>query len=113
MGEQAAAPVPPAPAQIQSPEAGPFGIVHGIKFQGFASVAYKASTANPPELGASDGFRPGSARRLSIGAGDLALLLTPQRTAKANLLGEVTLATPNNGDCECGRVRLLLQYGPK
>src|SRR5260370_10842907 len=95
MGEQAAAPVPPAPAQIQSPEAGPFGIVHGIKFQGFASVTYKASTANPPELGASNGFRPGSAGSFSIGVGDLGPFPTSPPTTQSQVLGGISLPRPN------------------
>src|SRR5260370_1143454 len=113
MGEQAAAPVPPAPAQIQSPEAGPFGIVHGIKFQGFASVTYKASTANPPQLGASNGFRPGSAGSFSIGVGDVELFLTSQLTAKSNVLGEITFAEQNNGEFKSEVERLLFKYDPK
>ncbi len=110
MGEQAAAPVPPAPAQIPSPEAGPYGIVRGIKFQGFASVTYKASTANPPELGASNGFRPGSAGSFSIGVGDVELFLTSQLTAKSNVLGEITFAEDNTGEFKSEVERLLLKY---
>src|SRR5260370_467760 len=44
MGEQAAAPVPPAPAQIQSPEAGPFAVARPAKCQGLAFVARPATT---------------------------------------------------------------------
>src|SRR5215470_5985262 len=67
-----AAPVPPAPAQIPS-EGAPYGIVRGIKFQGFGSVTYKATDAIPSELGALNGFRPGTAGNFTIGVGDLAL----------------------------------------
>lgn len=108
------APTPPAiPAvETQPPvtEAGPFGISRGIKFQGFGSVTYKATDAVPSELGALNGFRPGTAGNFTIGVGDLALFLTSQLTAKSMVLAEITFSEQINGEFKSEVERLLLKY---
>jgi len=82
----------------------------GIKLQGFGSVTYKASNANPPQLGATQGFRPGSAGSFSIGVGDLNLFLTSQLTAKTSVLAEITFAEQSTGEFVSEAERLFLRY---
>lgn len=100
---QSASPVNPA-----GPE--PYAFIRGIRFQGFGSVTYKASDANPPEQGASLGFRPGSAGNFAVG--DVDLFLTSQLSNRASVLGEVVFSEQNSGEFETDVERLLLKYDP-
>jgi hypothetical protein len=103
---------PSAEVQIPVSEPGPFGISRGIKIQGFGSVTYKAMDANPPELGALNGFRPGNAGNFTIGVGDLALFLTSQLTAKSMVLTEITFSEQFTGEFKSEVERLLFKYDP-
>src|SRR5690349_870493 len=101
--------VPNPPQPIASgPE--PFAFIRGIRFQGFASATYKASDANPPEEGASLGFRPGSAANFAIG--DVDLFLTSQLSNRTSVLGEVVFSEQDSGEFETDVERLLLKYNP-
>jgi hypothetical protein len=104
----------PAATQSQTPatETGGFNIPHGIQFQGFASVTYKASNANPSDLGSSNGFRPGSAGNFSISEGDVDLFLTSRLTNDMSILGEITFSQNNDGEFNPDVERLLLKYSP-
>jgi hypothetical protein len=102
--------IPPAEAQAPVAEPGAFGINRGIKFQGFGSVTYKATDAVPSELGAVNGFRPGTAGSFSIGVGDVALFLTSQLTAKSMVLTEITFSETVTGEFNSEVERLLFKY---
>jgi hypothetical protein len=94
--------------QRPSEEPASFGIIHGIKLQGFGAVTYKASNASPPELGASLGFRPGSAGNFAVG--DVDLFLTSQLTPKTSVLAEVTFSEQASGEFESDVERFLFKY---
>lgn len=98
----------PATAQLPAEEPASFGIFHGIKLQGFGAVTYKASNARPPELGASLGFRPGSAGNFAVG--DVDLFLTSQLTSKTSVLTELTFSEQSTGEFESDVERLLFKY---
>lgn len=98
----------PAAAQLPIEEPASFGIFHGIKLQGFGAVTYKASNARPPELGASLGFRPGSAGNFAVG--DVDLFLTSQLTSKISVLTELTFSEQATGEFQSDVERLLLKY---
>jgi hypothetical protein len=87
-----------------------FGVVHGIKLQGFATATYKASDAIPPEQGASLGFRPGSAGNFAVG--DVDLFMTSQLSARTSVLSEVVFSEQNSGEFETDLERLLFKYDP-
>lgn len=87
-----------------------FGVVHGIKLQGFGTATYKVSDANPPEQGASLGFRPGSAGNFAVG--DVDLFMTSQLSARTSVLSEVVFSEQNSGEFETDLERLLLKYDP-
>ena len=101
---------PPAESQTTVSQPGIFETSPGIKFQGFGSITYKASNANPPQIGASQGFRLGSSGNFSIGVGDLNLFLTSRLTAKTSVLAEITFAEQSNGEFTSDVERLLLRY---
>jgi hypothetical protein len=117
---QAAAEVaePARPAETQSAPAArqasanpeSFSPVRGIKLQGFGTVTFKASDANPPEQGASLGFRPGSAGNFAVG--DVDLFLTSQLSSRASVLSELVFSEQNTGEFETDLERLLLKYDP-
>lgn len=101
-------PVQPSNTAAISPE--PFGFHRGIKLQGFGSVTYKASDANPPDLGASLGFRPGSAGNFAVG--DIDLFLTSQFSLRTSVLSEVVFSEQSSGEFETDVERLLLKFDP-
>lgn len=88
----------------------PLPFIRGIRFQGFGSVTYKASDANPSEQGASLGFRPGSPGNFAVG--DVDLFLTSQLANRTSVLGEVVFSEQNSGEFETDIERLLLKYNP-
>jgi hypothetical protein len=110
--QQAQTPPANVQAEPQTPasQKGIFETIPGMKFQGFGSITYKASNANPPQLGATQGFRFGSSGSFSVGVGDLNLFLTSQLTAKTSVLAEITFAEQNNGEFVSEVERLLVRY---
>src|SRR5215472_7501367 len=99
----------PSPAQpAAGPESASYGVIRGIKLQGFGAVTYKASNANPPELGALLGFRPGNAGNFSVG--DVDLFLTSQLTSKTMVLAELSFSEKTTGEFEADVERMLLKY---
>ena len=110
-----ATPQPEVKALSSPPQSGasgpePLPFIRGIRFQGFGSATYKASDANPPEQGASLGFRPGSAGNFAVG--DVDLFLTSQLSNRTSVLGEVVFSEQNSGEFETDVERLLLKYNP-
>jgi hypothetical protein len=99
-----------SPSVLQTNVANPerFGVVHGIKLQGFGTATYKASDANPPEQGASLGFRPESAGNFAVG--DVDLFMTSQLSSRTSVLSEVVFSEQNSGEFETDLERLLLKY---
>lgn len=93
---------------LSAPES--FGVIRGIKLQGFGTATFKASDANPPEQGASLGFRPGSAGNFAVG--DVDLFLTSQFSSQVSVLSEVVFSEQNSGEFETDLERLLLKYDP-
>jgi type II secretory pathway pseudopilin PulG len=110
-----ATPQPEEKALAGAPQPGasgpePLPFIRGIRFQGFGSVTYKASDANPSEQGASLGFRPGSPGNFAVG--DVDLFLTSQLSNRTSVLGEVVFSEQNSGEFETDVERLLLKYNP-
>jgi hypothetical protein len=102
----------PAPGARQQDGGEPesFGIVRGIKLQGFGTATFKASDANPPEQGATLGFRPGSAGNFAVG--DVDLFLTSQLSSRVSILSELVFSEQNSGEFETDLERLLLKFDP-
>jgi hypothetical protein len=101
-------PTTPYTAPTQTAETGKFGIIRGIKFQGFGAVTYKANNAIPPELGAKLGFRPGTAGNFSID--DVDLFLTSQLTSRSMVLTEISFSEQPTGEFETDVERMLFKY---
>jgi hypothetical protein len=97
-------------AQPQEPSGetpSPFGLLRGIKLQGFGSVGYKASDANPPE-NSFLGFRAGSAGNFAVG--DVDLFVTSSLTQKSMVLSEIVFTEKDSGVFETDVERMLLKY---
>ena len=78
---------PPTQTQASNNgETSPFGILRGIKLQGFGSLGYKASDVKVPE-NSFFGFRAGSAGNFAVG--DIDLFVTSSLTQKATVLSEI------------------------
>jgi hypothetical protein len=111
---QPAAPVDQQPAPSARPRDGgepeSFSVVRGIKLQGFGTATFKASDANPPEQGATLGFRPGSGGNFAVG--DVDLFLTSQLSSRVSVLSEVVFSEQNSGEFETDLERLLLKFDP-
>jgi hypothetical protein len=108
-GKAVPAEVPSVPEQASARELGKFGLVRGIKMQGFGTVTYKANDANPAEA-ASFGFRAGSAGNFAVG--DVDLFLTSQLTSKALVLSEISFSETPTQEFEVDVERMLLKYDP-
>ena len=102
-------PMPPTPEQAANVgESAPtFSFLRGIKLQGFGSVGYRASDANPAE-NAFFGFRSGSAGNLAIG--DLELFVTSPLTEKSMVLSEIVFTEVDSQQFQTDIERLMLKY---
>src|SRR5205807_2984583 len=81
--------------------------LRGIRLQGFGSVGYRASDANPAE-NSFLGFRPGSAGNFAIG--DLDLFVTSTLTQKSMVLSEIVFTEVDSQQFQTDIERLLLKY---
>jgi len=99
----------PAAPQYPASESGPLGIIHGIQWQGFGSVTYKANDAKPPEA-AFLGFRPLATGNFAVGHVDL--FLTSQLTAKTSVLSEIVFTEGDSQEFQLDVERFLLKYDP-
>jgi hypothetical protein len=99
---------PPAPQQTaNSGETNPFGLLRGIKLQGFGSLGYKVSDIKVPE-NSFFGFRPGSMGNFAIG--DVDLFVTSALTSKATVLSEIVFTETDSQKFETDIERLLVKY---
>ena len=90
-----------------SGETSPFGILRGIKLQGFGSLGYKASDIKVPEK-SFFGFRTGSSGNFAIG--DIDLFVTSALTQKATVLSEIVFTETDSQQFETDIERLLVKY---
>jgi len=120
--KQISAPVPPAPADINSTpssqdapiagqdQAATFEESHevrGIRWRGFGEVNYKVLNQREPEL-AAFGFVPGSAGNFY--SGDFDLFLTSKLGEKASILAEVVIGEGDAQSFSVDLARALLKY---
>ena len=99
---------PPNQTQASnSGETSPFGILRGIKLQGFGSLGYKASDVKVPE-NSFLGFRAGSSGNFAVG--DIDLFVTSSLTQKATVLSEIVFTETDSQKFETDIERLLVKY---
>lgn len=98
---------PPPPQSPAGSETRSFGLLRGIKLQGFGSLGYKASDNTQPE-NSFLGFRPGSSGNFAIG--DVDLFITSALTQKATVLSEIVFTEADSQQFETDVERLLVKY---